>query len=74
MLRDGTLFLVDFGIARVLVPVKPGTAVGTVGYCPVEQYRGMAEPRSDLYSLGAVYRNAYAWHQAEGAFYFPCSQ
>jgi serine/threonine-protein kinase len=28
--------------------------IGTPGYCPPEQYQGLADPRSDVYSLGAT--------------------
>jgi serine/threonine protein kinase len=52
---DGSLFLVDFGIARMIQGVrKPGTAIGTEGYSPPEQYEGKTEPRSDLYALAAT--------------------
>lgn len=54
MLREGRIFLVDFGIARLFTPQIRGTAIGTAGYAPPEQYKGDAEPRSDIYSLGAV--------------------
>jgi len=30
------------------------TKIGTEGYSPIEQYRGMAEKRSDIYALGAT--------------------
>jgi len=30
------------------------TVVGTYGYMAPEQFRGMAEPKSDLYGLGAT--------------------
>jgi outer membrane protein assembly factor BamB len=47
--------LIDFGIARNLVRAdRKGTMIGTEGYSPPEQYRGMAEPRGDLYALGAT--------------------
>lgn len=46
-------YLIDFGIARLFDPRTKGTMVGTQGYAPPEQYRGEAEPRSDIYSLGA---------------------
>ncbi len=46
--------LVDFGIAKVFDPKVKGTMIGTPGYAPPEQYQGMAEPRSDVYSLGAT--------------------
>ncbi len=47
------IVLIDFGIARDLVRTK-GTMIGTEGYSPPEQYRGEAEPRSDIYALGAT--------------------
>lgn len=52
----GPVKLVDFGIARPMRPGRPGdtTAYGTPGYAPPEQYQGRAEPRSDLYALGAT--------------------
>ncbi len=45
--------LIDFGIARQFANTK-GTMIGTEGYSPPEQYRGEAEPRSDIYALGAT--------------------
>jgi outer membrane protein assembly factor BamB len=55
MLRnDGRIILIDFGIARVFQAGTKGTMVGTQGYSPPEQYKGMAEPRGDLYALGAT--------------------
>ena len=55
MLRgDGSLVLVDFGIARSFAPSQKGTMIGTEGYAPPEQYRGVADARGDLYALGAT--------------------
>jgi len=54
MLQNNKIFLVDFGIARIFSPQQQGTAIGTSGYAAPEQYRGSAEPRSDIYSLGVV--------------------
>jgi serine/threonine protein kinase len=54
---DGTVNLVDFGIAR---RVRQGAATDTVlfgspGYAPPEQYgQGQTTPRSDIYALGAT--------------------
>jgi eukaryotic-like serine/threonine-protein kinase len=55
MLRsDGSVVLIDFGIARTFQPMQRGTMIGTEGYAPPEQYRGIAEPRGDIYALGAT--------------------
>ncbi len=55
MLReDGRIMLIDFGIAKVFQAGKRGTMIGTEGYSPPEQYRGVAEPRGDVYALGAT--------------------
>lgn len=52
----GQVKLVDFGIARVVVPQKLGdtTAYGTPGYAPPEQYQGRTTPASDVYALGVT--------------------
>lgn len=53
--QDERVFLVDFGLAREFRPQAGGhTLVGTLGYCPLEQFQGNPEPRSDLYALGAT--------------------
>jgi len=53
---DGKILLVDFGIAKVskTTIAKTGTKMGTEGYAPIEQYKGKAEKRSDIYALGAT--------------------
>ncbi len=50
----GRTRLVDFGIARIFQSGHKGTMIGTEGYTPPEQYRGIAEPRVDIYALGAT--------------------
>jgi serine/threonine-protein kinase len=52
---DGQLKLIDFGIARRLLParLRDTAQLGTDGYAPLEQYASKSEPRSDLYALGA---------------------
>ena len=50
----GQIKLIDFGIARFVRATTNVTAIGTPGYAPREQYYGQAEPRSDLYALGAT--------------------
>src|SRR5580700_9091742 len=46
--------LVDFGIARLFKAARKGTMIGTLGFAPPEQYQGLVDPRSDIYSLGAT--------------------
>ena len=52
MTLQGRTVLVDFGIAKVFQPDQKGTMIGTEGYSPPEQYRGVGEPRGDIYALG----------------------
>ncbi len=48
------IVLIDFGIARLIDPnERKGTMIGTEGYAPPEQYRGMIDPQGDIYALGA---------------------
>lgn len=51
---DERIVLIDFGIARIFEADQKGTMIGTEGYSPPEQYRGVADPRGDLYALGAT--------------------
>jgi serine/threonine protein kinase len=50
----GRVVLIDFGIARLFRTARKGTMIGTLGFAPPEQYQGMVDPRSDIYSLGAT--------------------
>jgi len=50
----GKVMLVDFGIARLFKTARKGTMIGTLGFAPPEQYQGVVDPRSDIYSLGAT--------------------
>ena len=57
--REGTLKLIDFGIARYLdgrdPPPLGGKIAGTVGYMSPEQARGdPLEPRADQFGLGIL--------------------
>src|SRR5438270_446434 len=53
--NNGRVMLIDFGIARWVAPQEKGvTAVGTMGYAPPELFSGKAEPRTDIYGLGAT--------------------
>ncbi len=64
---DGQVKVLDFGLAKQTAPTRdgdsatearetePGTVLGTVGYMSPEQVLGRpADPRSDLFSLGAI--------------------
>lgn len=52
--RSGKIRLVDFGIARSVETQRMQTQVGTPGFCAPEQMAGRAEPRSDVFSVGAT--------------------
>lgn len=55
MLRDqNKIALIDFGIAKAFEVGQKGTMIGTEGYSPPEQYKGVADPRGDVYALGAT--------------------
>ena len=55
LLPDGSIKLIDFGIARWLHPMRMNDTMqlGTDGYAPLEQYSSRSEMRSDIYALGA---------------------
>ena len=52
--KHGQMRLIDFGIAKNFQPGQKGTMIGTEGYSPPEQYRGIADKRTDVYALGAT--------------------
>lgn len=57
ILRDaqGKLSLVDFGSVKATIGDERGsTVVGSFGYMAPEQFRGHADPRTDLYGVGAT--------------------
>jgi serine/threonine-protein kinase len=58
--------LIDFGIARFFKPGKTQDTVllGTPGYAAPEQYggRGQSDPRTDVYSLGALLHHMITGH------------
>jgi eukaryotic-like serine/threonine-protein kinase len=55
--KDGTIKIVDFGIARVVEASKTltGVLIGTFAYMSPEQYHGEhADKRSDIWSFGVL--------------------
>lgn len=58
--RNGSIAIVDFGIAKRFVPgvqTRHLARAASQFYAPPEQYRtggGITDPRSDIYSLGAI--------------------
>jgi formylglycine-generating enzyme required for sulfatase activity len=55
MLCNGSLYLVDFGIAKTLESSKTGTMIGTPGYASPDQCRGNDHISNDIYSLGVLF-------------------
>ncbi|MBC7999531.1 MAG: serine/threonine protein kinase [Leptolyngbya sp.] len=51
---DGKIVLIDFGVSNEFVSKATGTLVGKQAYIPPEQFRGKAEPKSDIYAFGAT--------------------
>jgi Tol biopolymer transport system component len=75
--RDGRVKILDFGLAKPLLPesgvsgaatfgaTEPGTVMGTVGYMSPEQVRGRpADHRSDIFAFGAILYEMLAGQRA----------
>jgi len=77
--RDGRVKILDFGIAKLTLPentedrsvaelttqTKGGAVLGTVAYMSPEQLRGKSvDPRSDIFSFGAILYEMLAGHRA----------
>lgn len=55
--RDGRLVLIDFGSVRDAAGdsrLGGSTVAGTFGFMAPEQFRGVADPATDLYALGVL--------------------
>ena len=53
--NNGALKVIDFGLAKTFpTDDAPGSFLGTPGYAPPEQGIGLADVRSDIYSLGTT--------------------
>jgi tRNA A-37 threonylcarbamoyl transferase component Bud32 len=52
--ENGTVYLIDFGAANEFVGTATGTLIGKQSYIAPEQFRGKAEPKSDIYGLGGT--------------------
>ena len=64
---DGSLAIVDFGVAKSLEQdlslTNTGTVLGTPHYLSPEQAQaGRADPRSDLYAAGAIFHEMLTGH------------
>ncbi len=61
--EDGHLYFIDFTIARYAVKDKEDTVrMGSPGYAPPEQYRGLSTPQTDIYSLGVTFHQLLTGH------------
>jgi serine/threonine protein kinase len=66
VLKNGTVKIMDFGLARLGVSeiTRTGTVMGTPNYMSPEQVRGeKVDSRSDIFSLGAVMYEVLAGHK-----------
>jgi eukaryotic-like serine/threonine-protein kinase len=81
--KEGTVKVVDFGIARVLQSSKTqtGMLIGTFAYMAPEQYHGEhADERSDLWSFGVLlyelvcYQRPFRGDSAANLMHSICSQ
>jgi tRNA A-37 threonylcarbamoyl transferase component Bud32 len=52
--EDGVIFMIDFGAANEFIGEATGTLIGKQSYIAPEQFRGKAQPQSDLYALGGT--------------------
>jgi serine/threonine protein kinase len=70
---DGQVVLIDFGLARVnvplpaYIPVRP-TAHGTPGYTPLEQWMAHPTPAADIFALGATMHHLISGRDPRTAF------
>jgi serine/threonine protein kinase/Tol biopolymer transport system component len=70
--KDGRVKILDFGLAKLIRPepttsaaTEPGVVLGTFGYMSPEQVRGkLADPRSDIFSFGAIFYEMLSGHRA----------
>ncbi|MGC1485570.1 MAG: protein kinase [Candidatus Acidiferrum sp.] len=81
--KDGTVKVVDFGIARVLETSKTqtGMLLGTFAYMSPEQYHGEhADARSDIWSFGVLlyellaYQRPFKGHTPASLMHSICEQ
>ena len=61
---DDRVKLIDFGIARSLRAQNEAMVIVTYGFAAPEQLQGNAEPRSDIFSLGATLHRLLTMHDA----------
>lgn len=67
--RDGTVKLVDFGLAKArtqIMKTQPGLVKGKFGYLAPEQIRGQVDYRTDLFALGLCFYEAVTGTQLFG--------
>ena len=65
----GRVWLIDFGLSRatpldVVLDPRHTQLAGTIGFTPPEQWRGKAEPRSDVYALAVTLHILLTGYQA----------
>lgn len=68
LIDKGHVVLIDFEIAKVMTTRKDALRTGSVGYAAPEQYYGLSDQQSDIYSMGILLKELCthtAWQKNE---------
>lgn len=68
LIDKGHVVLIDFEIAKLMTTRKDVLRTGSVGYAAPEQYYGLSDQQSDIYSMGILLKEScahMAWRNNE---------
>ena len=60
LIDKGHVVLIDFEIAKLMTTRKDVQRSGSVGYAATEQYYGLSDQQSDIYSMGILLKELCA--------------
>lgn len=60
LIDKGHVVLIDFEIAKLMTTRKDVLRTGSVGYAAPEQYYGLSDQQSDIYSMGILLKELCA--------------